>query len=125
MDPEAGEKPAAPRKARADDLDWTKENGGSLGVYAICMALLFLGTLRIAFFPAGRQRQQPLPALVSTVASDRGFSGPAGDYQATLEALKRVRRVRRAPRRVRCAAVGAWRVGAAAAGGVCTQTLAP
>jgi hypothetical protein len=61
MDPEAGEKPMAPRKPR-DDLDWTKDNGGSLGVYAICMAMLFLGTLKIAFFPAGRQRQQPLPA---------------------------------------------------------------
>jgi lysophospholipase L1-like esterase len=92
MDPEAGEKPAAPRKPRpaSEELDWTRENG-SLYTYLVCMMLLFFGTLRIAFFPAGRQRQQPLPALVSTLPSDRGFSGPEGDYQATLEALKRVR----------------------------------
>jgi hypothetical protein len=81
----------------AAEYDPKKQNV-SLYVFTVCLCMLALSVTRHAFFPPGRSGPQaPLPALVSTLPSDRGFSGPEGDYTATLAALKRVRR-RAAPR---------------------------
>ena len=66
--------------------------------------LLFVSLIQHAFYPPGRAGpQSPLPALVSTLATDRDFNGPKGDYAATIAALKQVR-PRRCRRRRRAAA---------------------
>jgi len=54
--------------------------------------LLFVSLIQHAFYPPGRAGpQSPLPALVSTIATDRTYSGPKGDYAATISALKQAR----------------------------------
>ncbi len=95
MGSEEGELPKhAPLEKKEEEYDWTKQNA-SLYVFVTCLVLLCGSIFRHAFFPPGRGGPlAPLPALVSTLPSDRGFSGPEGDYSATLEALKRARGAR-------------------------------
>ena len=75
------------RPKEADEVPMT---GCNILTYYCCFALLVLSIFQHALFPPGRTGPpKPLPALVSTLPADRVYSGPEGDYTATLAALRK------------------------------------